>query len=57
MCKKILISFLLVAIFNLLGCYSSELVTAAEYKQVEEKDGKPNEIYVKTKDYQGYHFS
>jgi len=57
MSKKLISSILVVALMNLLGCYSSELVTAAEYKQVEEKDGKPNEIYVKTKDYQGYHFS
>ena len=58
MCKKIFISFLIVAVFNLLvGCYSSELITVPEYKQIEEKDGKPVEIYVKTNGFQEYHFS
>ena len=55
--KKILISFLLVAIFNLLvGCYSSELITTPEYNQIEEKD-KPDDIRLTTKDSQEYHFS
>jgi hypothetical protein len=55
--KKIFISFLLVAIFNLLlGCYSSKLVTVPEYNQIEEED-KPDEIRVITKDSQEYHFS
>jgi len=58
MYRNILISFLLVALINfLVGCYSFESVTVPEYKQVEEKEGKPNEIYVKTKDYREYHFS
>jgi len=57
-CKKIFISFLIVAIFNLLvSCYSSELITVHEYKQVEEKEGKPDEIHLKTNDFQEYHFS
>jgi len=57
-CTKIPISFLLVAILNLLvGCYSYELITVPEYKQVEEEEGKQNEIFVITKDYQKYHFS
>ena len=57
MYKKVFISFLLVAIFNLLvGCYSSKLVTVPEYNQIEEED-KPNAISVITKDGQEYHFS
>jgi len=57
MCKKIFISFLLVALFNLLvGCYSSELVTVPEYNQIEEVD-KPKDIRVITKDGQEFHFS
>jgi len=54
--NKIFISFLLVAIFNLLvGCYSSELITASTYNQIEEKD-KPDDIRITTKDPQEYHF-
>ena len=54
--KKIISSILVVALLNLLGCYSSNLVTVPEYKQVEEEEGKPDEIYVKTEDYREYHF-
>ena len=57
MYKKLITSILVVALLNLLGCYSFESVTGPEYKQVEEEEGKPDEIYVKTKDYQEYHFS
>ena len=57
MYKKLFISFLLVAIFNLLvGCYSSMLVTVPEYNQIEEED-KPSAISVVTKYGQEYHFS
>ncbi len=56
MYRKLISSILVVALLNLLGCYSSGLVNATEYKQIEE-DGKPNEIFVKTKDNQEYHFS
>ncbi len=57
MYRKIFISFLLIALINfLVGCYSSELVTAGEYEQVEEED-KPDDIRVITKDSQEYHFS
>jgi len=57
MYRKFFISFLLLALINfLLGCYSSEFVTAGEYKQVEEED-KPDDIRVITKDSQEYHFS
>lgn len=57
MYKKLISSILVVALLNLVGCYSFESVTVPEYKQVEEKEGKPSEIYVKTKDSQEYHFS
>ena len=56
MYKKVFISFLLVAILNLLvGCYSSKLINVAEYNQIEEK-GYPKEIYVKTYGSQQYNF-
>ena len=53
--KKIISSILVVALLNLLGCYSSDLVTVTEYNQIKEED-KPNDIIVKTKDSKGYHF-
>jgi hypothetical protein len=57
MYRKIFISFLVLALINFLaGCYSAESITVPEYKQVEEEDGKPGEIYVKTKDSEEYHF-
>ena len=53
MYKKVLISFLLLAFINFItACYTFNSVTVPEYKQVEEEEGKPNEIYVKTKDSQ-----
>jgi hypothetical protein len=55
--NKVLVSFLVVAIFNLLvGCYSSELVTPLEYNKIKEED-KPDDIRVITKDFEEYHFS
>jgi hypothetical protein len=57
MYKKLISSILVVALLNLVGCYSFQSVTVPEYKQVEEEEGKPNEIYVKTIDSQEYHFS
>ena len=57
MYKKLVSSILVVAVLNLLGCYSFKSVTVPEYKQVEEKEDKPDEIYVITKDDQEYHFA
>ena len=57
MYKKLICSILVIALLNLLGCYSIEPVTVPEYKQVEEEKGKQKEIYVKTKDNQEYHFT
>lgn len=57
MYKKLISSILIVALLNLLGCYSIKSFTGPELKQVEEKEDKPDDIYVKTKDHQEYHFS
>jgi hypothetical protein len=58
MYKKVFISFILITFINLIaGCYSFQPVTVNEYKQIEEEDGKQNEIYVLAKDLQEYHFS
>ena len=54
--KKIISITLVVALLNLLGCYSSELITVPEYKQIEDAD-KPNDIMVKTKRSKLYHFT
>ena len=56
MYKKLISSILVVALLNLLGCYSSELINVTEYNQIEEED-KPDEIRVITKDSKEYHFS
>jgi len=56
MYKKFISSILVIALLNLLGCYSSDLVTVTEYNHIKEED-KPNNIIVKTKDSQVYHFS
>ena len=56
--KKVLIIFLLLAFINFIaGCSSFHSVSVSEYKQVEEEEGKPIEIYVKTKTKQWYHFT
>ena len=47
MYKKLISSILVVALLNLLGCYSSELVNVTEYKQIEEED-KSDDIRVIT---------
>jgi len=55
--EKIVISLLITAQFHLLfGCQSSKLVSVNEYNQIEKED-KPKEIQVITKDGQKYHFS
>ncbi|MFC2093988.1 hypothetical protein ACFLSH_00025 [Bacteroidota bacterium] len=56
--RKFFISFLLLALINfLVGCYSFESVTVPEYKQVEGKKDKTDEIYIKTKDSEEYRFT
>ena len=58
MYKKVLISFLLIAFINFIaGCSSMHSVSISEYKQLEEDDGKQDEIYVTTKDGQEYYFA
>jgi hypothetical protein len=58
MYKKFFISFLLITFFNFIaGCYTFNSVSVPEYTQVEEEEGKPNEIYVKTNANQWYHFT
>ena len=56
MYKKLISSILVVALLNLLGCYSSELITVPQYKQIENAD-KPNDIFIKTKQSKLYHFT
>ena len=56
--KKILICFLLVSFINLAtSCFSLESVSYPEYQKVVKKEGKPDEIYVITKDSIEYYFS
>jgi hypothetical protein len=58
MYKKVFISFLLLAFINFIaGCYSFQPVNVHEFKQIEEEDGKQDEIYVTTKDGQEYYFA
>ncbi len=58
MYKKVFISFLILTLINFIaGCYSFQPVNVTEYQRIEEEDGKQNEIYVITKDYQEYHFN
>jgi len=56
--KDIITCILILAIINLItGCYSFRSATLSEYKQFEKEEGKPKEIYVKTKDNLWYHFT
>jgi hypothetical protein len=57
MCKKLLTSFLLVALFNLfVSCSSSAIVTPAEFNDIE-KDERPNELIIKTNDNWDFYLS
>lgn len=57
MSKKLISSILVVALLNLVGCYTLQPITVPEYKQVEKEEGKPDEIFVKTNEPIEYHFS
>jgi len=57
MYKKLISSILVVALLNLVGCYTIQSVSVPEYKQVEKEEGKPDEIFVKTNEPLEYHFS
>lgn len=54
--RSLISSILVVSLLNLAGCYSIEQVTAQNYNQVVEEEGKPKAIYVKTKDAQEYQY-
>jgi len=56
MYKKLISSILVVALLKLIGCYSLESVTVAEYQQIKEED-KPKDIIAITADYKEYHFA
>lgn len=55
MLKKIMSSFLIVAMMNLVGCYSSQIISGPDYQQIEEV--KPDEILVKTIMNEEYQFA
>jgi hypothetical protein len=55
--KRIITSFLLIALLNLIGCYSVNYLTVPEYQKNERDKGKPSEIIIKVKDSQGYLFT
>ena len=56
--KYIITGFLILAFINLItGCYSFRSSTISEYNHFEKQEGKPKEIYVKTKGNQWYHFT
>ena len=57
MYNKFISSIIVVALLNLLGCYSFQSVNFVEYKQIEKNNGKPNEIKVKVDDSREYHFT
>ena len=48
MYKKTISSIIVIALLNLLGCYSYESVTVSEYKEIGVED-KPNDIIVETR--------
>ena len=54
--KKLISSILVVALQNLLGCYSVDYLTVPQYEMVERKDGKPEEIKVITRDFKEFQF-
>jgi hypothetical protein len=53
--KKLISSILIVAILNLVGCYSSEFITEPEFEKI--KKDAPKNIRVITKNAEEYHFS
>jgi len=55
--KKLISSVLIIALLNLVGCYSQQSITVPEYKQIEKNEGKPVEIYVNTIYGQEYYFT
>ena len=56
MYKKIFINFILIAFLNFIaGCSSFHTVSISEYEQIEEEEGKPDEIFLTTNDNKRYH--
>ena len=55
--KKLISSVLIIALLNLVGCYSIQSVTVPEYKEIEKNEGKPDEIFVMTIYGQEYYFT
>ena len=55
--KKLISSVLIIALLNLVGCYSLQSVTVPKYKEIEKNEGKPEEIFVKTIYGQEYYFT
>jgi hypothetical protein len=57
MYKKLICNLLVIALINLFGCYTTELVKPDEYMKYEKESGKPKEIFVIKKDSSKYHFN
>ena len=55
--KKLISSILVVAFLNLLGCSITQVFSASEYKQIDEKVDKSDEFHIITKDGQENHFT
>ena len=55
MSKKIVSSILIVAILNLVGCYSYEMISGTDYQKIEQDN--PDEIIVKTFEQTEYYFA
>lgn len=59
--KKIIISLTCIFFFNFVSCrslhYEDMILSSDEYVKYEQTEGKPEEIYIYTKDSLKYHFS
>lgn len=56
MLKKYFICFLITAVFNLTGCYYSEMITKNDLDAGKYQIDFKEELYCTTKDYTRYHF-
>ena len=54
---KLISIILTLSLLNLVGCYTTEMLNTEEYIKYEQTEGKPDEIYVITKDSLTYRFS
>jgi hypothetical protein len=57
MYKKLISSLLVVALLNLVGCYSTEIVSPNEYKEYVERGDIPSEILVRLINFKEYRFA